>query len=265
MGQIGQKMAPKTVKKWDLGSFFNFLAIFGPFFPRFGPWAISLFSVFPFSGFGPFPVLCPNLIINSLKTPSYRSFLKASETPKKNSQGVTVKITSCQRVGSYTCPWQASSEYCSLTQREWICPAQCKSCPWNASRGSAIEARSCWRASSSTRRPMRLYLLAGVGIPLAIQPDSEKSQKRLTMGTAVYRSVHTPEPRNPKRVPKRSSWASPPGVSKKCRKSPRTLILTPFWLVFGSVPVLLAARGSAKAKHLGRRASAAAQLSWKLS
>ena len=40
------------------------------------------------------------------------------------------------------------------------------------------------------------------------------------MGAAIYRSRHTPEPRNHKKVSKRSSRASPPGVSKKCRQSP---------------------------------------------
>ena len=48
------------------------------------------------------------------------------------------------------------------------------------------------------------------------------------MGTAIYRSLDTPEPRNPRKVSKRCSRASRPGVPKKCRKSPRTLILLVF-------------------------------------
>ena len=35
----------------------------------------------------------------------------------------------------------------------------------------------------------------------------------IAMGTAIYRGLHTPS--------KRSSRASPPGLSKKCRKSPK--------------------------------------------
>ena len=50
----------------------------------------------------------------------------------------------------------------------------------------------------------------------------------------IYRSLHTPEPRNPQKVSKSRSRASRPGVSKKCRKSPRTLILESFWLIFES-------------------------------
>ena len=51
----GEKMAPKWQKKWGLGPFFNFFAIFGPFFPYFGPRAIFyLFGKFaPISGFRP--------------------------------------------------------------------------------------------------------------------------------------------------------------------------------------------------------------------
>ena len=46
---------------------------------------------------------------------------------------------------------------------------------------------------------------------------------RITIALPIYRSLHTPEPRNPQKVSKSSSWASRPGVSKKCRKSPARL------------------------------------------
>ena len=55
----------------------------------------------------------------------------------------------------------------------------------------------------------------------------------LTIAIPIHRSLHASEPWNPQKVSKRSSWASPSGVSKKRRKSTRTLILTPFWLFFG--------------------------------
>ena len=38
------------------------------------------------------------------------------------------------------------------------------------------------------------------------------------MGAAIYRSLDTPEPRNPRKVSKRGSRASRPGVSKKVSK-----------------------------------------------
>ena len=47
----------------------------------------------------------------------------------------------------------------------------------------------------------------------------------LTIGAAIYRSLEGLRVRNPQKVSKRCSRASRPGVSKKCRKSPRTLIL----------------------------------------
>ena len=42
----------------------------------------------------------------------------------------------------------------------------------------------------------------------------------VAIGAAIYRSLHTPEPRNPQKVSKGGSRASRPGVSKKCRKVP---------------------------------------------
>ena len=33
-------------------------------------------------------------------------------------------------------------------------------------------------------------------------------RSRVAMGTAIYRSLHTPEPRTPQKVSKRSPWAS---------------------------------------------------------
>ena len=50
---------------------------------------------------------------------------------------------------------------------------------------------------------------------------------RIAMGTAIYRSLHTPEPE----IPKKSQKGLPglPARSvKEVSKSPRTLILTPF-------------------------------------
>ena len=65
--KLGQKiengprpeMAKKMVKKWDLGSFFYFFAIFGPFFPHLGRRAIFYFlaNFFPFLDFGPISIL----------------------------------------------------------------------------------------------------------------------------------------------------------------------------------------------------------------
>ena len=52
-------------------------------------------------------------------------------------------------------------------------------------------------------------------------PETQRYEHRVTMGTNIYRSLHTPEPRNPQKVSKRSSPASPLGVSKKYRKSPK--------------------------------------------
>ena len=69
------------------------------------------------------------------------------------------------------------------------------------------------------------FLICMLGLGLPVRPCKAPV---LTMGTAIYRSLHTPEPRNPKKVSKRSSRASPPGVPKKCRKSPRTLIFDTF-------------------------------------
>ena len=55
LARNGEKMA----QKWDLGSFFYFFAIFGPFFPHFGPRAIFYFlaNFSPFLDFGPFSIL----------------------------------------------------------------------------------------------------------------------------------------------------------------------------------------------------------------
>ena len=57
--EMGKKNGPKMAKKWDLGSFFYFFAIFGPFLPHFGPRAIFYFlaNFFPFLDFGPFSIL----------------------------------------------------------------------------------------------------------------------------------------------------------------------------------------------------------------
>ena len=56
--EVGKKW-PKKGKKWDLGSFSIFIAIFGPFFPHFGPRAIFYFwaNFFPFLDFAPFSIL----------------------------------------------------------------------------------------------------------------------------------------------------------------------------------------------------------------
>ena len=44
----------------------------------------------------------------------------------------------------------------------------------------------------------------------------------VTLAIFIYRSFHTPEPRNPPKVSKRTSRASPPGVKKVSKKSPDT-------------------------------------------
>ena len=60
LGPKWGKNGPKMAKKWDLGSFFYVSAIFGPFFPHFGPRAIFFFlaNFFPFLDFRPFSILC---------------------------------------------------------------------------------------------------------------------------------------------------------------------------------------------------------------
>ena len=59
LGPKWGKNGPKMAKKWNVGSFFYFFAIFGPFFPHFGPRAIFHFfaNFFPFLDFGPFSIL----------------------------------------------------------------------------------------------------------------------------------------------------------------------------------------------------------------
>ena len=59
LGPKWGKNGPKMAKKWDLGSFLYFFAIFWPFFPHFGPRAIFYFlaNFFPFLDFGPFSIL----------------------------------------------------------------------------------------------------------------------------------------------------------------------------------------------------------------
>ena len=65
------------------------------------------------------------------------------------------------------------------------------------------------------------FLICMLGLGLPVRPCKAPV---LTMGTAIYMSLHTLEPRNPQKVP--------PGVSKKCRKSPRTLIFDTFLTCF---------------------------------
>ena len=50
---------------------------------------------------------------------------------------------------------------------------------------------------------------------------------RIAIAVPIYGSLHTPEPRNPQKVSKRTSRASLPGVSKKCRKSSPSTDLLP--------------------------------------
>ena len=59
LGPKWGKNGPKMVKKWDLGSFFYFFTIFGPFFPISGREPFSIFwpIFFPFLDFGPFSIL----------------------------------------------------------------------------------------------------------------------------------------------------------------------------------------------------------------
>ena len=56
--EMGKKW-PKNGEKIGFGVIFYFFAIFGPFFPHFGPRAIFYFSAnfFPFLDFGPFSIL----------------------------------------------------------------------------------------------------------------------------------------------------------------------------------------------------------------
>ena len=59
LGPKWRKNGPKMVKKWDLGSFFYFFAIFGPFFSPFQAEGHFLFfgQFFPFLDFGPSSIL----------------------------------------------------------------------------------------------------------------------------------------------------------------------------------------------------------------
>ena len=48
---------------------------------------------------------------------------------------------------------------------------------------------------------------------------------KVAIAIPIYRSLHTPEPRNPEKVSKRCPGRPGPECQKACRKSPRTLIL----------------------------------------
>ena len=65
-------------------------------------------------------------------------------------------------------------------------------------------------------------------------PESSENWRdcapRFAIAIPIYRSLHTP--RNPQKVSKRSSQASPPGVSKKCRKSPPNTDFDAFLTLF---------------------------------
>ena len=87
----------------------------------------------------------------------------------------------------------------------------------------------------------------------------ELQRSRFAMGTAIYRSLHTPEPRDFQKVSKRSSWASPPGVSTKVsKKSPNTdfdALLTLFWILWDFFRHFLTLRA-------GRPGKTATRLFW---
>ena len=81
----------------------------------------------------------------------------------------------------------------------------------------------------------------------------------VTIAISINRRLHTPEPRNPQKVYKMSSRASPPGVSIKCQTGPRTLTLTPFWLFSGSFDtsstLFWHSRPGGRGRFWGQRAS----------
>ena len=67
----------------------------------------------------------------------------------------------------------------------------------------------------------------------------------VTIAIPIYRSLHTPEPRNPQKVSKSRSRASRPGVSKKCQRTDFGVFLIHFrviWDFFDTFLTLLAWR-----------------------
>ena len=106
---------------------------------------------------------------------------------------------------------------------------------------------SIWGTHTKRGVTMTLFILFFPASGYLETPKDCKTRENAKSACAIpiYRSLHTPEPRNPQKVSKRTSQASPSGVSKKSPNTDFVVFLTPFrviWHFFDTFLTLQAGR-----------------------